>query len=352
MKEKINAIQDQLVDAIAQRSPLKITGGDSKSFLGRETIGSVVNMSTYSGIISYEPTELYITARAGTLLSEINQVLAEHRQMLAFEPPQINDKTTIGGVIATGLSGPRRPYSGSVRDHVLGIRCINGLGKDMTFGGQVMKNVAGYDLSRLMTGAFGTLGIILEISLSVMPQPAFEMTCRRQLSASVALAKMLELSRQAMPISASCYDGNELFIRLSGNKKVVKETSTIIAFDDYEQGPAFWNHLRDYKMPFFNSDTNIWRLSVPVTANLHCGQDPFIIEWGGSLYWLNSKRPAREMFNIAHKMGGSAMLLHGNVEGQDVFHPLTDAMLSLHKRLKNAFDPHGILNPGKLYATL
>ncbi len=352
MQEKIKIIQDQLAYAIEQGEPLKIMGGDSKSFLGRTSTGTPLEMSSYSGVISYEPTELYITARAGTTLSEINNTLAEHGQMLAFDPPQVNARTTIGGVVATGLSGPRRPYTGSVRDYVLGIHCINGLGKELAFGGQVMKNVAGYDLSRLMTGAYGTLGIILDISLKVMPLPEFEMTCHQLLSADKALAKMLELSTGNIPISASCYDGESLFIRLSGDEKVVKTSSKAIGMDVLEQAQLFWDELRDYKSSIFNSDSNVWRLSVPVTSVVGVAGDSCLIDWGGGVYWLNSDRSAKEIFNMASAAGGSAMLFKGSDRQQEVFQPLTDGLMSLHKGLKNAFDPHGILNPGKMYATV
>lgn len=352
MQEKIKIIQDQIANAIEQHEPLKIVGGDSKAFLGRNIVGTSLEMSDYSGVINYEPTELYITVRAGTTLNEINNTLAKHGQMLVFEPPQVNAMTTIGGVVATGLSGPRRPYSGSVRDYVLGVHCINGLGKELTFGGQVMKNVAGYDLSRLMTGAYGTLGVILDISLKVMPLPEFELTCHQSLSLDDALAKMLELSALAIPLSASCYDGEALFIRLSGDEKVVKTSSKTIGMDVFEQARQFWNELRDYKSSIFNSKNNIWRLSVPVTSVLDVGNEPCLIEWGGGLYWLDSKRPAEEIFNLASAAGGNAMLFKGTDPQQEIFQPLTDGLLSLHKNLKNAFDPHGVLNPGKMYATI
>ncbi len=352
MKEKLNSIKEHVLNAVAQRKPVNIVGGNSKAYLGRATTGTLVDMSAYTGVISYEPTELYITARAGTLLSEINNTLSEHGQMLAFDPPNVTDKTTIGGVVATGLSGSRRPYSGSVRDYILGIRCINGLGKDLSFGGQVMKNVAGYDLSRLMTGAFGTLGIILEVSIKVVPLPESEITCCRTMTKEKALAKMLELSAQAIPISASCYDGEVLYVRLSGNENSVKETSKKIDLDEDGRGLKFWNELRDYKAPIFNTDINTWRISVPITANIDIGADPFLIEWGGGLYWLNSERPAKDIFNMASEAGGNAMLFHGSDQDQELFHPLSNGLLSLHKGLKKAFDPHGILNPGKMYAAL
>ncbi len=352
MKEKFNSIKEQVLNAVEQCEPLKIVGGNSKAFLGRTTTGALVDVSTYSGVISYEPTELFITARAGTLLSDINTTLSENGQMLAFDPPNVTDKTTIGGVVATGLSGSRRPYSGSVRDYILGIRCINGLGKDLSFGGQVMKNVAGYDLSRLMTGAFGTLGIILEVSLKVVPTPETEITCCDSMTKEKALATMRGLSAQAIPISASCYDGEVLYVRLSGNENSVKATSKKIDLDKEEQSQNYWDELRDYKAPIFNTDINTWRISIPTTINLGIGDDPYLVDWGGGLYWLNSERPAKEIFDLARDAGGSAMLFRGTVQDQEIFQPLSKGLLSLHKGLKKAFDPHGILNPGKMYASL
>ncbi|GJM05235.1 MAG: glycolate oxidase [marine bacterium B5-7] len=352
MKEQLKFIKEHVVEAAEQLKPLKIVGGNSKAFLGRGITGTVVDISPYSGIISYEPTELYITVRAGTSLSEINNILSEQGQMLAFDPPNVTDKTTIGGVVATGLSGSRRPYSGSVRDYILGVRCINGLGKDLSFGGQVMKNVAGYDLSRLMTSAFGTLGIILEVSLKVVPIPELEISCCQSTTKEKALVSMRDLSAQAIPISASCYDGKVLYVRLSGNKKSVKETSKKINFDKEDLDQNFWGELRDYKSPIFNTGINTWRISVPTTANLDLGKDPFLIDWGGGLYWLNSERPAKEIFDLAREAGGSAMLFRGTVQDQELFQPLSKGLLSLHKRLKKAFDPHGILNPGKMYESL
>ena len=352
MKEKLDSIKEHVLNAVEHCEPLKIEAGNSKAFLGRATTGTLVDISTYSGIISYEPTELFITARAGTLLSDINNTLSAHGQMLAFDPPNFTDKTTIGGVVATGLSGSRRPYSGSVRDYILGIRCINGLGKDLSFGGQVIKNVAGYDLSRLMTGAFGTLGIILEVSLKVVPIPKIEVTCCSSMTKDKALATMQNLSAQAIPISASCYDGEVLYVRLSGNEISVKETSKKIKLDQEEQGQDFWNELRDYKAPIFNTEINIWRISIPTTANPDLGDEPYLVDWGGGLYWLNSERPAKEIFDLARKAGGSAMLFRGTDQNQESFQPLSNGLLSLHKGLKKAFDPHGILNPGKMYATL
>jgi glycolate dehydrogenase FAD-binding subunit len=352
MQQKIMTIKEQISSAIEQGEVLKIIGGNSKAFLGRSVVGTPIDMADYSGIISYEPTELFITVRAGTLLSEVNKVLAEQDQMLAFDPPQINGETTMGGVVATGLSGPRRPYSGSVRDYVLGIRCINGLAKELSFGGQVMKNVAGYDLSRLMTGAFGTLGVITEITLKVLPQPDFELTGCQAMSIQSALDMMHDISSKAIPISASCYDGKMLFIRFSGNEKIVKETLKQLELEEYSKGEHFWNELRDFKHPFFNLEHPIWRLSVPSTADINFDEEQYLIDWGGAQYWIASERSAKEIFTMAEEVGGSALLFHGGDRKGELFQPLPEGMFKLQQELKQAFDPHRILNPGKIYPML
>ncbi len=352
MEQKLKKIKERILDAIEHGEPLKIVGGNSKVFLGRCTAGTPVEMTDYTGIISYEPTELFITARAGTLLSDIKKELAEHRQMLPFEPAEVTGKTTIGGVVATGLSGPRRPYTGSVRDYVLGIRCLNGLGKEMSFGGQVIKNVAGYDLSRLMTGAFGTLGIIIETSLKVLPIPELELTGFKAMSIQKALEVMHELSAKPIPLSATCYDGDLLFIRLSGNEKVVKETLRKFDLEEYKKGNQFWNELRDYKSLIFNTGKPIWRLSVPSTSDLKLEDDKYLIDWGGAQYWLASERPANKLFTMARELGGSALLFRGGDRNGNVFQPLSNELLKLHQGLKQAFDPHRILNPGKMYTSL
>ena len=352
MEQKIITIKEQVSDAIEQEKPLKIVGGNSKEFLGRNIAGTPIEMAEYTGVISYEPTELFITVRAGTLLSDIKQALVEHGQMLPFEPAEVTEKSTIGGVIASGLSGPRRPYTGSVRDFVLGVRCINGLGKDMSFGGQVIKNVAGYDLSRLMTGAYGTLGIIIEISLKVLPIPEFELTGYQAMSTLKALEMMHILSAKPIPLSATCYDGENLFIRLSGNEKVVKETLRVFDLEEYKNGDQFWNELRDFKSPIFNRGKTLWRLSVPSTSIINLEDVKYLIDWGGAQYWLASERSAKDIFAMARELGGSASLFRGGDRDGDVFQPLPDKLLKLHQELKHAFDPHRILNPGKMYASL
>lgn len=352
MEQKISTIKEQVEAAIEQRAPLKIVGGNSKSFLGREVIGNQIELSDYTGVISYEPTELYITVKAGTLLSDVKHVLSEQNQMLAFEPPEINEKTTIGGVVATGLSGPRRPYAGSVRDFVLGISCINGLAKDMSFGGQVMKNVAGYDLSRLLTGSYGTLGIIYEVTLKVLPIPEFELSGCKKLSTQKALELMNELSGLSVPISAACYYNDRLFVRFSGNEKVVKDSMSKFQMNELETGEQFWNEVRDFKLPLFNSEKPVWRLSVPSTSKIDFKNDDCLIDWGGAQYWFASDRPANEIFSMAEEQGGSALLFRGGDRHGDIFQPLSDGLFKLQQNLKQAFDPHRILNREKIYKDL
>lgn len=352
VKHKVITIKEQISAAIEQGEPLRIVAGNSKAFLGRNVVGNQIDMVDYTGIINYEPTELYITVRAGTLLSEVKEVLAEHGQMLAFEPPEVNEETTMGGVVATGLSGPRRPYAGSVRDFVLGVHCINGLAKEMSFGGQVMKNVAGYDLSRLLTGSYGTLGVILEVSLKVLPLPEFELTGFKNISKQKALEVMSELSGKSIPVSAACYDGDLLYVRFSGNEKVVRDSLKEFKLEEHESGEQFWNGLRDFKLPILNSEKPVWRLSVPSTSNIDLKNDDYVIDWGGAQYWFASDRPANEIFTMAEEQGGSAMLFRGGDRNGDIFQPLAGGLFKLQQELKQAFDPHRILNREKMYEKL
>lgn len=352
MEQTFPLLKEQILTAVEQKESLKIVGGNSKAFLGRTISGNRLEMGNYSGVISYEPTELYITVKAGTLLSEVNQVLAEQNQMLAFEPAQVNEKTTIGGVVATGLSGPRRPYVGSVRDFVLGIRCINGLGKEMSFGGQVMKNVAGYDLSRLLTGSYGTLGIICEVTLKVLPLPEFELTACINTEMNTALEMMTELSSISIPVSACCYFDDKLFVRFSGNEKVIRDTLKKFNLNEFEDEKRIWKELRDYKSAIFNINKPIWRLSVPVTSKVDLNKDEYLIDWAGSQYWLATDRSKEEMFSIANKSEGSAMLFLGGDHSGDVFQPLSNELFKCQKQIKDAFDPHRVFNYEKIYSGL
>jgi glycolate oxidase FAD binding subunit len=345
-------LQEQVKAAAATAAPLCIGAGDSKSFYGRAPVGERIDVSTHRGIVSYEPTELVITARAGTPLRAIEQTLADNNQMLAFEPPHFGATATLGGTIACNLSGPRRPYAGAARDFVLGTRIINGRGEILRFGGEVMKNVAGYDVSRLMTGALGTLGILLDISLKVLPRPETELTLAQQTSTQQALDRMHALSRLPLPVSASLYDGDTLFVRLSGTARGVDAARDRVGGDEVAQGAELWSQAKEHRHAFFAPQQPLWRLSLASTAAPLGIHGQWLYEWGGAQRWLLGHADARAVRSLAQAHGGHATLYRGDPDREQVFHPLPAGLMNLHRRLKQAFDPHGIFNPGRMYREL
>ena len=350
MTEKlVQQYQHQLQEAYSSVTPLSIQGGGSKAFYGRRIVAEILDVSAYSGIIAYEPTELVITVRAGTTIVEIKEVLAKQNQMLAFEPPCFSKNATIGGMVACGLSGPRRPYVGAVRDFVLGLKCLNGKADHLIFGGQVMKNVAGYDVSRLMTGAMGTLGVLLEISLKVLPKPDYELTLKGGSDISQAIELMNKLARQAIPVSATSFHGDNIFIRISGHRSTVIAASNQLSLAEYPDGESYWESLREHKHDYFLDNKNLWRLSVPSTSRqINLGGE-WLIEWGGALRWLKTSGSIEQVREKVAKIGGHATLFRGGDRDGDIFHPLSAGVEQLHVNLKNAFDPKGILNRGRLY---
>jgi glycolate oxidase FAD binding subunit len=351
------ALQDRVRAAAAATQPLFIYGGGTKSFYGEHCVGERVETTALAGIVAYEPNELVITARAGTPLAEIEHAMEEHGQNLAFEPPRFAAGGTLGGAIATGLSGPRRPYAGAARDFVLGMRIIDGTGEALTFGGRVMKNVAGFDVSRLQTGALGTLGIITEVSLKCLPQPKAEATVVQACAADESIRRVNAWGGKPLPLSATCYCAGKLWVRISGAESAVAAATRSIGGERVEQGKEFWESVRDHAHPFFaaaqSDDRALWRLSVKSSApHADLGGDQ-LIEWGGALRWLMTApdmdhEPIRAW---AKSHGGHATLFRGS-KHSDVFTPLDTMMATLHKRLKATFDPHGILNRGRLYADL
>ncbi|MBI3344883.1 MAG: glycolate oxidase subunit GlcE [Gammaproteobacteria bacterium] len=344
------ALQDRVSEAAAHMTPLHIIGGNTKHFYGRATNGTPLPVREHCGIVSYQPSELVITARGGTPLSEIEAALDERRQMLAFEPPHFGADATVGGAIACGLSGPRRPYAGAVRDFVLGVKILNGKGEILKFGGEVMKNVAGFDVSRLMAGALGTLGVLLEISLKVLPKPQTELTLSFQTTAQEAIALLNTLNSRPLPLSAACHDGEILRVRLFGSDTAVRAAHRKIGGIVDDAGATFWERVREHKHGFFNDTAPLWRLSAPpavLPLNLP-GQ--WLIDWGGAQRWLKNPLPAEVIRETVARLGGHATLFRNGERKGQVFHPLPPAMLAIHKRLKSAFDPHGIFNPGRLYA--
>ncbi|PLY16069.1 MAG: glycolate oxidase subunit GlcE [Sedimenticola sp.] len=353
MSDLTRMLQETVTDAVAEKRPLQLIGGGTRSFYGRTPKGDPLQLAGHTGIINYQPKELVITARAGTLLSEIESVLAEQGQVLAFEPPRFGEGSTIGGVIASGLSGPARPFNGSTRDFVLGARVINGQGEILRFGGEVMKNVAGYDLSRLMCGALGTLGLLLDVSLKVMPRAVVERTQVRSCSEAEALALFRELAGKPLPITAACFTDGQLCLRLSGSRPAVLAAAQRVGGEELDQAAAFWVGVRDLQHPSLASDRPLWRISLPATATPIEGiESTGFIDWGGAQRWLSGRRDVTPLRDQAESLGGHATLFRGGDRDSEVFQPLQPTLLDFHQRLKRALDPVGIFNPGRLYPQL
>lgn len=350
------ALAEQVRRAAAERTPLSIRGSGCKAFYGRSAPEQAQMLDTHEqrGIISYEPTELVITAAAGTPLREIETTLAEGGQRLGFEPPHFGPDATLGGAIACGLSGPARPYTGSARDFVLGVRLINGAGEILRFGGQVIKNVAGYDLSRLMAGSLGTLGVLLEVSLKVLPRPGAERTLVQVASETEAIERFNALAGKPHPLSGAVWDGEALYLRLSGAASAVASAVERIGGDilPQRQAESFWTGLREQTHSFFATEEPLWRLSVPPASGPLGLPGRSLLDWGGAQRWLVSDLPPESVFAAARALGGHATLFRNGDRRGEVFQPLDPALLQLHRRLKASLDPHGILNPGRLYAEL
>ncbi len=347
------ALQAQVASALHHQSPLRIQGGGSKSFYGNRVRAEPINVTAHTGILSYEPTELVITARAGTPLRVLEETLAQHRQMLPFEPPHFGPGATLGGTVATGLSGPRRPFTGAVRDYVLGVKLLSGRGEIVSFGGQVMKNVAGYDVSRLVTGSLGMLGIILEVSLKVLPLPECEHTVSLEQSPSDAIDSLCRLRALSLPLSGACYYQDQLHLRLSGGDKALAAGRAHIGGTEHAVSAVFWRDLREHSLPFFGSELPLWRLSLVPDAPPAKLQGEVLIDWAGAQRWIMTDAPPDIMHAYAARRDGHATLFRAPVGfNEPRFHPLPDGLLALHKNLKSAFDPQRLLNPGIMYPEL
>ncbi|MDE2148514.1 MAG: glycolate oxidase subunit GlcE [Gammaproteobacteria bacterium] len=346
------ALRTRLLHAAAARRPLVIRGSGSKDFLGQPSAGEPLEVGGHRGVMRYAPEELVLTARAGTPLTEIEALLAQHGQMLAFEPPHFGAAATLGGTVACGLSGPRRAAAGACRDFVLGVQIIDGRGRVLRFGGEVIKNVAGYDLSRLMAGAFGTLGVLLQISLKVLPAPRCERTLAFESDLAGALARLAEWARRPLPLSASAWVNGRLWLRLSGAQAAVAAAARELGGEtvDGEQEP--WSALREHRHPFFARSRPLWRLSLPPALPSPKLAGGWLLEWHGAQRWLDSDEPAPAVRAAAAAAGGHATLFrrNGAAAAIPVFAPLPPPLLALHRRLKTVLDPCGILNPGRLYA--
>ncbi|WP_077034267.1 glycolate oxidase subunit GlcE [Pelomonas sp. KK5] len=355
-------IQEQIKDAAARGATLNIQGHGSKAFYGHAPAGELLDMRRIAGVSSYEPSELVVTAKAGTPLIELETLLAGEGQYLPFEPPRFGGQGTVGGMVAAGLSGPSRATVGSVRDHVLGVTMLNGRGEAMSFGGTVMKNVAGYDVSRLMAGSMGLLGVIAEVSLKVLPFPTARTTLRFDLGQQQALTQLNRWGGQPLPINASAWWDGALVLRLAGAAAAIEAARRTLGGDTIpdELAEPFWAGLRDHQDEFFvgaaravEGGARLWRLSVPQTApaltNLHGEQ---LLEWGGAQRWVATPLPAAQLREAAAKAGGHATLFRAQDKSAGVFAPLSAPLARIHRELKKSFDPQGVFNRGRMYPEL
>ncbi len=354
MQEVIEQFADRIRSAAAQKKPLRLRGGGTKDFYGQALEGEALDTRAYAGIVAYEPTELVITARCGTPLAELEAMLRVEGQHLAFEPPHFGPGATVGGMVAAGLSGPRRQCAGAVRDFVLGVRMLDGRGDDLSFGGQVMKNVAGYDVSRPMAGSMGTLGLILEVSLKVPPLPFAEATLKLEMPEDKAIGILNHWGGKPLPLSACTWTGGELALRLSGAASAGNAARETIGGESIEPGEAqrFWLGIREQTDPFFRTGKPLWRMSVPSVTPPLALRGEQLIEWGGSLRWLASNADARTVREAAARAGGHATLFRAPDKSAGVFTPLAPALAKIHRKLKQAFDPAGVFNPGRMYPEL
>lgn len=376
MDHALAQIADRVRAAAADQTPLRIRGGGTKDFHGLALRGEVLDTRALRGIVSYEPSELVVTVRAGTPLAELEATLAEQGQCLPFEPPHFakapSQAATVGGMVAAGLSGPARASVGAVRDYLLGATLFNGKAELLTFGGQVMKNVAGYDVSRLMAGAWGTLGLLTEVSLKVLPVAPGEATLRFEgINQADALRKLHAWGGQPLPLNASCWvpDGQAgagtLYVRLRGAVAAVEAACR--SMGGTRRGNATvaadwvdWTACREQTLPWFAARAThpghaLWRLSVPATApvlSLPGGVDP-LVEWHGALRWVRAPESAgHALRELANSVGGSASLFiapgvePSSAEGH--FDLKSKALEAIHARLKASFDPAGIFNPGRM----
>ncbi len=353
----LRALVDRVQAARAARTPLDIRGGSTKAFYGGQPSGEPLDVSPLAGISCYEPSELVVTVRAGTPLAELEAALAECGQCLPFEPPRFGATGTVGGMVAAGLAGPARVAVGGLRDYVLGATLLNGRAELLSFGGTVMKNVAGYDVSRALAGSLGVLGVICELSLKVLPVPPATATVRLELDAAAALRKVNQWAGQPLPLNASAWWDGMLVLRLSGAGAAVRAAQQSIGGELIAPATAaaFWTGLRDHRDEFFSGAARavehgaaLWRLSVPATTPPLKLSGEQLLEWHGAQRWICTSAPAALLRETAQAAGGHAVLFRSRDKQAGVFAPLTPPLDRFHRKLKKAFDPDGIFNRGRL----
>jgi glycolate oxidase FAD binding subunit len=338
---------ERVRQAVAQQRKLLIRGSGSKDFYGNAVSIDTLNVAEYAGVVDYQPRELTLTARAGTRLEVIEALLAQNNQMLPFEPPHFGPDATLGGCVSAGLSGPRRPYAGAVRDAVLGTKVMDGRAQVLRFGGQVIKNVAGYDVSRLMVGAMGTLGVLLEVSVKVLPCPESECTLMLEMSADKAVNIMNLWAASPVPLSATAWRAGHLYVRLSGTESAVRSAMQKIGGEKIPDGPAFWQSLREQTMPDL-AMRPLWRLSVPTAAKAFTALGQPVIEWGGGVRWYGTDMPPDTLRALAKQAGGHVTLFRSHQPITQAFTPLPAPLAVLHQRIRLALDPHGVFDTGRM----
>lgn len=343
---------DRLLDAVrdahSSRRALYINAGGSKrDYIGRRCDADALEIGTHTGVVDYQPRELVVTVRAGTTVSDLQAILAEEGQVLAGDPPQFRGEATVGGSLACNLSGPARPWQGSLRDAVLGLQLIDGRGQLLEFGGQVIKNVAGYDVSRLQAGALGTLGLITQVSLKVMPVAESTLTLHQECSVESALQAMRSRAREPAPLSGACWHGERLSMRLSGNADAIAVAAQRWGGERSDDDSSFWSGVRELAGEFFAGSAALWRLSLNPNTPVEPDAGEHWIDWGGAQRWLRGgSLPSLERY--ASRGRGHVTLFRGGDRGGEVRSRPPQVMLDLEQRIKAAFDPHGIFNPGRL----
>jgi glycolate oxidase FAD binding subunit len=355
------ALVDRVQAARAAGTPLELRGGGTKAFYGGPPAGEPLDLRPLAGISCHEPTELVVTVRAGTLLSDLEATLAAHGQFLPFEPPRFAPGGTVGGMVAAGLAGPARASAGGVRDYLLGATLLDGRGELLSFGGTVMKNVAGYDICRVLAGSMGVLGIVCEVSLKVLPRPTATATLRFEMDQARALKQLNVWGGQPLPLSASAWWDETLVLRLSGARAAVASAQQQLGGEVVEPtlAEAFWAGLRDQTDEFFEGAKKalaggaaLWRLSVPQVCGPIRLPGQQLLEWGGAQRWLCTPLPAAQVREAAAAAGGHATLFRSQDKSAGVLTPLQPPLDRIHRELKTAFDPDRLFNPGRLYPDL
>lgn len=343
-------LSERIREAASRNMPLRLMGSGTKQFHGRDVPGEPLDLAAHRGVLAHDPAELVLRARAGTPLSEIETLLAGQRQYLPFEPPHFGPGATLGGTIAAGIAGPARPYTGAIKDYVLGVRLMTGKGEALTFGGQVMKNVAGFDVSRLMVGSLGCLGPILDVSLKVLPAPASSITVVLDLDSQSALNALAHQAQKPNCITASAWLQERLWVRLSGSAAAIGVTHRELGGEVTDGG--IWSSLKEHRHELLTGGSELVRIVVPATTPASAFPQSGLWEWGGMQRWVRDPPDFDAVMQTAKAAGGFATRFRTRSRGEAVFTPPAGPKLVLMQRVKSVFDPDGLFNRGRLYAGL